>query len=449
MKIKSRTQQTNTANQPIHEKGNLDKPNTNANPNNQNQNSINEQHENNNSIEREVGKKRKRKAPENWKKNIRKKKRNSGEEYVTPKGETKAAKEFKDFTCFCPLKCSETVPVESRKKCFDKFYSCGSWEIQTMYIAGHVKSQAVFRRYGKGSPSKSRRQNTRYYYLDNADGRKKRVCKSMFLKTLCIDSARIHRALQKAESGNLIDQRGRHTAWNKLDEADTEYVKTHIASFPTYKSYYSRKDTEKDYLSPDLNLSLMYKLYETKCKEEQRKSVSQAAYRDIFYKDFNYSFKPPSKDTCKTCDMLDIQIKAERDKPENCRNVEKLQTDEEKHAKHMTESNTARQELQNDQTVPKNDSSKVTITFDLQKTLPTPKLTTGVAYYKRQLWVYNLGIHAYQNEDDKVYMFMWHEGVASRGSQEVSSCLKYFVQHNMKTEVKHLTASSDSCGGPK
>lgn len=145
MKLKSQTQQTNTADQPIHEKGTLDKPNTNANPNNQNQNSIkfNEQHENNNSIEREVGSKRKRKAPENWKKNIRKKKRNSGEEYVTPKGETKAAKEFKDFTCFCPLKCSETVPVESRKKCFDKFYSCGSWEIQTMYIAGHVKSQAV------------------------------------------------------------------------------------------------------------------------------------------------------------------------------------------------------------------------------------------------------------------------------------------------------------------
>ena len=44
--------------------------------------------------------------------------------------------------------------VESWKKCFDKFYSSGSWEIQTMYVAGHIKSQAVFRRYGKGSLSK-------------------------------------------------------------------------------------------------------------------------------------------------------------------------------------------------------------------------------------------------------------------------------------------------------
>ena len=275
---------------------------------------------------------------------------------------------------------------------------------------------------------------------------KKRVCKSMFLKTLCIDSARVHTALQKAESGNLVDQRGRHTAWNKLDETDTEFVKTHIASFPTYKSHYSRKDTEKVFLSPDLNLSLMYKLYETKCKEEQRKSLVRPHTEIYFCKDFNYSFKPPSKDTCKTCDMLDIQIKAERDKPETFRNMEKLRADEGKHVKHKTESNTARQELQNDQNVTKNDPSKVTITFDLQKTLPTPKLTTGVAYYKRQLWAYNLGIHAFQNEDDKVYMFMWHEGVASRGAQEVSSCFKYFVQHHMSTEVKHLTAWSDFCG---
>lgn len=128
--------------------------------------------------------------------------------------------------------------------------------------------------------------------------------------------------------------------------------------------------------------------------------------------------------------------------------MEKLRADEEKHVKYMIESNTARQEMQKHQIVPKKDPSIVTITFDLQKTFPTPKLPTGLAYYRRQLWVYNLGIQAFQNEDDKVYMFMWHEGVASRGAQEVSSSLKkYFVQHHMKTGVKHLNPWSDSCGG--
>ena len=85
---------------------------------------------NNNKIV-DVESKRKRKAPEKWKKNIRKRKRNSSEQYETARGVEKSGKEFKDFSCYCPLKCSDTVPVEYRKKCFETFYGSGSWEVQT------------------------------------------------------------------------------------------------------------------------------------------------------------------------------------------------------------------------------------------------------------------------------------------------------------------------------
>ena len=40
-----------------------------------------------------------------------------------------------------------------------------------------------------------------------------------------------------------------------------------------------------------------------------------------------------------------------------------------------------------------------------------------------------------------------HEGVSSRGAQEVASCLKDFVLTKLPNDVKHLTAWSDSCGG--
>lgn len=93
----------------------------------------------------------------------------------------------------------------------------------------------------------------------------------------------------------------------------------------------------------------------------------------------------------------------------------------------------------------KRDGEVVVPTFDLQKTLETPSLITSVAFYKRQLWTYNLCI--YNESKRQGYMHMWSENVASRGGQEIGSCLlKHFEEH-FPDGVKKLILYSDSCGG--
>jgi len=41
------------------------------------------------------------------------------------------------------------------------------------------------------------------------------------------------------------------------------------------------------------------------------------------------------------------------------------------------------------------------IAFDMEKTLPLPKLAVADAFYLRQLWLYNVGVHAVYSNLDK------------------------------------------------
>lgn len=76
------------------------------------------------------------------------------------------------------------------------------------------------------------------------------------------------------------------------------------------------------------------------------------------------------------------------------------------------------------------------LTFDLEKSLPTPVPSTGIVCYKWQLWTYSL----------VGCMHMWDESIASRGSYEVGSC---FLSHfkEMRTMATRLILYSDACGG--
>lgn len=154
----------------------------------------------------------------------------------------------------------------------------------------------------------------------------------------------------------------------------------------------------------------------------------------VFNTKFNLHFKTPRQDTCKSCDDFSLKIHGADD--ENVKKEFEIQRE-----LHQRKADSARENLQNDS---KRVDEAYILTFDLQKALAYPKLTTSVAYYKINLYLYNLGIHCFNNNTG--YMNVWDEIEGGRGSQDIASCLvKHLKTH--ATLEKHVILYSDSCTG--
>lgn len=233
--------------------------------------------------------------------------------------------------------------------------------------------------------------------------------------------------------GGPTSKQGQHTNRpNKIPEEMTEYVVSHIASFPAESSHYSRHhNPDRKYLAPTLSIAKMFRLYKEKCEMdnvEADRQVSERYYSDVFTSRFNLGFGNPRTDVCAKCDS---------------------NQDGDADDAHLAAVVHAKKEMAGDRTRAKEIGAPVFITFDLQKTLPLPKIPTSVAFYLRQLWFYNLGVHLVTPSEENGYMQTWLECEAGRGANEICSGLLAFFEAAKidNTQAKHLVAWSDSCGG--
>lgn len=369
-----------------------------------------------------------------------------GEEHQAKKKKIPAKVFVGQDTCKCKNRnsnCSSVIHANRQKEIFDAYYKKMQWSQKTMFIRGSVKRQPVKTKRSALYPiiRMKPKEYNHIYSLTDENGVKHEVYRDFYLKCLQITSTRIFNAL-KSETKNpsAAENRGKCPPSNKTKDVDKVAVRQFIDCIPKYESHYGRSSTEKKYLHHHLNMSKLYNEYKDNQQMKNQSHVSQYIFREIFNTEYNLSFKRRHTDTCKTCDEFEASLKSSI-VPQQAK--DQFQLDKKSHLDLVSKTNA--NFIADVKAAEESDGQTLVLTFDLQKALETPLLTTSVAFYKRQLWTYNLCI--FDEVKKTAYMNVWSENVASRGGQEIGSCLLKHFKDNVSPEVTKIILYSDSCGG--
>ncbi|KAK3924824.1 Halomucin [Frankliniella fusca] len=360
--------------------------------------------------------------------------RNSGQEYISAKGKAIPSRVPKPILQCKRLKCADVITEEDAKTICSEYWAQGSYEKRRLYVASRVEDLPKKRcRTRVDNSGVERKMNCKYFLFVNKE--KVQVCRATFLNVLSETDAFVRRVVAtKTTSGTVhMDKRGRKKPKHQLPSLKKQEVLDDIASYPKYISHYCRKQTASKYLPSHLTLEAMHRNY----KKKVEKPVSYWTYRRVF-KTLNLKFKQPNKDTCAKCDSYVMKIKICADETEK----EKLLKEKELHLRKAESAYSLKRESRKRFEI---DESKRVLIFDLEQCLPTPYLKCSEVYYARQLYVFNMTI--YDTTTKITTCYMWHEGEAGRGANEISSCLFKHCLDEIPENVKHLRLFSDSCTG--
>ncbi|XP_072393520.1 uncharacterized protein [Diabrotica undecimpunctata] len=232
---------------------------------------------------------------EKWEKNIKKRKRNLGEEYINASNK-KIEKRKMLTSCNdkCRLKCATKISEDQRRCIFKAYWQLGSIDRQRGFIDSHVSEiTPVYRTTKEGN---NRSKNLKYTF--RVEDKVFQVCNTFFKNTLVINNRTIFTTTRKKDKHGclLTDQRGRHGKQKRINEEVLQGIRDHINSFPRKKSHYCRDRTNKEYLDGSLNISTMYHLYVESCTLNNKQVAKISMYSKILNTETNIAFHIPKKD---------------------------------------------------------------------------------------------------------------------------------------------------------
>jgi len=297
----------------------------------------------------------------------------------------------------------------------NSFNAIGNKEKQDTFLCGLISVNNAQRHRPKVPGSPKIKKTVSCSYKIRLSHGEFIVCKVAFCSLFGIGKSVVERLIShiKTYKPSPEDLRSKHTnRSNRISTDITFKINAHINSFPKIQSHYSRSDNSNvNYLSPELNISKMYKMYLEKNEPEKFELIQRGEknikpivkydyFSEHFKNNFNLSFGTPRTDTCQTCDRLKNLIYHETDQEL------KLQFELEKEI-HISKAEVFYNDLKLFVEKAKSNKEIEIISFDFQQNMPLPyrAIPCGDVFYKRQIWVYNFCIYSGKTGQSYHYMY--------------------------------------------
>lgn len=325
------------------------------------------------------------------------------------------------------------ISEEDQSHILTTFLNLQTKDEQDLYLQSLIDVEEIKRRRPRKDEPRVNSKAFKYHTLVGSS--RVEVCFKAFLSLFSISKKRVERLRALKLSGQTpVDKRGHHV--KKAFSEDTKlHIRQHIESFPTKTSHYLGKPVE--YLDPSLNKKTMHRLFLSKYPNEK---ISYEYFSNYFEENYRLPFGRPQIDSCCKCEELELKIKSPH-LNEAAKRAAQAELDV-----HKRKSKKFYNKIKVDAD-DKNNNHIISLCFDFMQNIQLPKIPVQETFYLRQLSVNIFCIHDIKR--NKADMFVYHEGIAHKGPNDVCSFLLSYLQ-KLKTDSPHYTELhlySDNCWG--
>ena len=333
----------------------------------------------------------------------------------------------------CRYGCNNYISPAARIQINQKFWNADFSHKRLFLLRfakdGHCASN------GTNLPEEARRRHrSTRFFLMNIEGKKCRVCKTMFLHTLGLSSDARLKSFRRSQQFNIDEICKDHRGGCRRYEADIHAsISKHIDSYNPQVSHYNREHAPlRRYLEATLSIMQMHAHF---LSDFHYQRFCYETFRQEFLKK-RISFGPPEPDLCDLCERAKLHLKG-RHLPNEPACLECG-----KYALHQKFAAIARAKYEHDASTPVDLDTGI-FSIDMQRVLLIPIMKGKNYFFTSRLVCFNETFGCLQNGQDTC--MLWHEAITGRNAHDVASSFHAFIRANCPP-LKHLIIWADNCG---